>query len=78
MEEVEFSGKKHPKRKHDKKCPILIGIDSYPPLQIKVSQKELKDQLKNPDDPKEFKGYYAGQKNLMFSKLIGDFCSFLK
>jgi len=65
-------------RKYDKKCPILVGLDSYPPIQIKISEKELKGQLKNPNDPKELKGYYAGQKNQLFGRLLGDFTTFLK
>jgi len=65
-------------RKYDKTCPILIGIDSYPPIQIKISEKELKGQLKDVNDPKELKGYYAGQKNQLFGRLLGDFTTFLK
>ena len=62
-------------RSFDKDSPILIGTDSYSPIQIKASQKELDKQAVKPN---EIKGYLAAKKNGLFSSLLGEFCQFIK
>jgi recombination protein RecA len=57
----------------DKKAPILIGCDSYPPLQFKFSQDEI-DSL---EDNKDMKGFMAAKKNLLFNQLLGEFIGFI-
>lgn len=50
-------------RKKNKKCPILIGCDSFPSLQTTLA-------LENFDKGKDPKGYAAMQKNAAFSQAI--------
>lgn len=57
-------------RKKDKKCPILLGIDSFPSLQTTNSLKEFEAGT----DPK---GYAAMQKNAAFSMAIEKFVATL-
>ena len=61
-------------RKKNKTCPILIGCDSYPPLQIHVSQKEIDEQK----GEKELKGYIQAKKNNILSQLLGEFITFIE
>lgn len=60
----------------NKTCPILIGVDSYPPLQTLLSQKETDEQLKK-GGAKELKGYREAKKNALFSSLISEFITFI-
>lgn len=62
-------------RKANKKCPILIGIDSFPPLTTIISQKEMDEQLAK--GAKELKGYREAKKNALFSSIISEFTTFL-
>ena len=62
-------------RAANKKCPILIGVDSFPPLTTIISQKELDEQLKK--GAKELKGYREAKKNALFSSIIAEFTTFL-
>lgn len=64
-------------RSVDKTCPILVGVDSYSPIQIKISTDHMEKQMKNAT-AKEIKGYVAARKNMEFSQLIGDFVTFLE
>lgn len=63
-------------RAKNKTCPILIGCDSYPPIQTILSSKEIEDNAK--DGAKSLKGYREAKKNALFSNLIGEFVSFLR
>lgn len=63
-------------RKFDKNCPILVGIDSYPPIVTMISQKEIDEQLKK-GGAKELKGYREAKKNAAFSSQIAEFITFL-
>jgi len=64
-------------RSVDKTCPILIGVDSYSPIQIKISTDHMEKQMKNAT-AKEIKGYVAARKNMEFSQLLGDFVTYLE
>jgi len=59
-------------RKTDKISPILIGMDSYPAMDIKVTLKDLEELPKD-----EVKGFRHAQKNNVLSCLIGEFTRFL-
>jgi len=63
-------------RKKNKTCPILIGVDSYPPIQTNLSEKEIQQHAK--DGAKALKGYREAKKNALFSNLIGEFISFMR
>lgn len=63
-------------RKKNKTCPILIGADSYPPIQTNLSIKEIEQHAK--DGAKALKGYREAKKNALFSNLIGEFITFMR
>ncbi len=63
-------------REKNSACPILIGVDSYPPIQTIMSQKEINEQLKQ--GAKALKGYREAKKNALLSQQIGEFISFLR
>lgn len=63
-------------RASNKKCPILIGIDSFPPMNTIISQKETDAQLKL-GGAKELKGYREAKKNALFSSIISEFTTYL-
>ncbi len=63
-------------RKKNKTCPILIGADSYPPIQTNLSVKEIEQHAK--DGAKSLKGYREAKKNALFSNLIGEFITFMR
>ena len=63
-------------RKVNSTCPILIGVDSYPPIQTILSQAEIEEQLKK-GDAKSLKGYREAKKNAIFANMIGEFITFL-
>jgi RecA/RadA recombinase len=71
-------------RKYDPDCPIFIGVDSFNPLQINKTMKELEKELKEMSDkegkvePKDVKGYAAMTKNARFSDLMRDFIQFIE
>jgi hypothetical protein len=71
-------------RKYDKDCPILLGVDSFNPLQINETMKELEKELKSMEDTdgkvsaKDVKGYAAMRKNAAFSDLMRDFIQFIE
>lgn len=71
-------------RKHDKDCPILLGVDSYNPLQINKTMLELEKEMKAMAKTdakvtaKDVKGYSAMQKNAAFSDLMRDFIQFIE
>lgn len=60
-------------RKSNKKCPILIGLDSYPPLLPNLTIKEF-DTVQ---DEKSLKGYIHAKKNNILALKLGEFVSFL-
>lgn len=60
-------------RAHDKTSPILIGLDSYPPLMPNMTVKELSSMK----DEKDLKGYIYAKKNGILGILIGEFTGFL-
>lgn len=64
-------------RERNTKCPILIGCDSYPPIQTILSSEEIAAAVKQ-DGAKSLKGYREAKKNALFSNLIGEFVSFLR
>ncbi len=64
-------------RERNTKCPILIGCDSYPPIQTILSAEEIEAAVKK-DGAKALKGYREAKKNALFSNLIGEFVSFLR
>lgn len=59
-------------RKKDKKAPILIGMDSFPAMQIKVALEQL-----NKENFSELKGYMQAKKNAVLSELLSEFISFI-
>lgn len=72
-------------RKFDKNCPIVLGVDSFNPLQINATMKELEKEMKEEmekDDKKitakDVKGYSAMRKNARFSDLMRDFIQFIE
>lgn len=71
-------------RKFDKDCPIMIGVDSFNPLQINETMKELEKELVEIQDKdknveaKDVKGYAAMRKNARFSDLMRDFIDFIE
>lgn len=72
-------------RKFDKNCPIVLGVDSFNPLQINATMKELeaemKKEMENEDNKitaKDVKGYSAMRKNARFSDLMRDFIQFIE
>lgn len=60
-------------RKFDKDCPILFGVDSYPPLLPNMTLAEL-DEIK---DEKSMKGYVHAKKNNILGIKLGEFVPFL-
>lgn len=62
-------------RASNKTCPILIGVDSFPPITTIISQKELDAQLAK--GAKELKGYREAKKNALFSSIISEFTTYL-
>ena len=77
MERIFLANREFVKRVRDvnTECPILIGIDSYPPIQTLVSKKEIEEQLKK-GTAKELKGYRDAKKNALFAALIGEWVTF--
>ena len=71
-------------RNYDKDCPIILGVDSFNPLQINETMKELEKDLKAMESSdakvtaKDVKGYAAMRKNAAFSDLMRDFIEFLE
>lgn len=71
-------------RKYDKDCPILLGVDSFNPLQINETMKELEKEMKSMESSetkviaKDVKGYAAMRKNAAFSDLMRDFIQFIE
>lgn len=63
-------------RARNKECPILIGMDSYPPMQTIVAQKEIEEQLKK-NGAESLKGYREAKKNAVLASIIGEFITFL-
>jgi len=64
-------------RVKNKKCPILIGCDSYPPIQTILTKAEIEQQLKE-NGAKKLKGYREAKKNALFSNLMGEFLGFIE
>jgi len=64
-------------REVNKSCPILLGIDSYPPIQTFLSEEETEQQLKE-GGAKQLKGYREAKKNALFNQLLGEFITFLE
>ena len=65
-------------RKVKKDEPIIIGIDSFPPLQTFGIQKEIDAQIKKGNlTQKDVKGYKEAKKNAEYSTIMGDFITFL-
>lgn len=71
-------------RKYDKDCPIILGVDSFNPLQINETMKELEKEMKKMEGTdakvtaKDVKGYSAMRKNAAFSDLMRDFIQFIE
>lgn len=72
-------------RKHDKDCPIFLGVDSFNPLQINETMLEIEKEMKAMQDQdnkkieaKNIKGYHAMRKNARFSDLMRDFIDFIE
>mgnify|MGYP003633211591 CR=1 FL=1 len=71
-------------RKYDKDCPIVLGVDSFNPLQINETMKELEAEMKKLESTdakvtaKDVKGYSAMRKNAAFSDLMRDFIQFIE
>jgi len=63
-------------RKVNTVCPILIGVDSYPPIQTLLTMKEVDEQLKK-GGAKELKGYREAKKNAIFANLLGEWITFI-
>ncbi len=59
-------------RQRDKDCPILIVVDSYPPLTPAISLKATEKM-----NEKEQKGYIYARKNAILGEKIGEFTTFL-
>lgn len=59
-------------RSTDKTCPILVGLDSYPPLLPNLTLKEM-DNVK---DERELKGYIHAKKNNILAVKLGEFVPF--
>lgn len=70
-------------RKHDATCPILLGVDSFNPLQLNETMRELEKEMlstQNSDkmvEAKDVKGYAAMRKNARFSDMMRDFIEFI-
>jgi len=60
-------------RKKDKTCPILIGVDSYPPMTFGSMAKEVEKT-----DGKDLKGYMQAKKNAILAQYLGDFTTFME
>ena len=72
-------------RKHDKHCPIFLGVDSFNPLQINETMLEIEKEMKamaeqenKKIEAKNIKGYAAMRKNARFSDLMRDFIDFIE
>lgn len=58
-------------RKKDKNCPIVVGVDSYPPMVFGDMAKEIEKA-----DGKDLKGYLQAKKNALLSQFLGEFTTF--
>jgi len=76
----------HNVRKVNKTCPIVLSVDSYPPLTFASMAKELAKMTmakpKKGESEKEkvkgLKGYMQAKKNAILAQFLGDFTAYVE